>query len=450
MFFFLTFLTYAVVGALVASRRPRNPVGWLFCAVGVYFAGSEALYAYARDPSDAAGSGGRRLGARRGRASPPPWPSCCSSCCSRRGISCPAAGGSPASARSWPRPYGPWRSRSIPVRCARSTASRTRSGIDGAGAVLDPIAGFGPVVLLGCILLAVGGAVARFRRARARERQQLKWLALGAAYLVAVLLAMVVLLLLVDTDQGVWDFVSALLICSGIAALPVAAAVAILRERLYDIDVVINRALVYGALTATLGGAYLAIVLVVGLAIGESDVAVAGSTLAVAALFRPARARIQAAVDRHFFRRRYDATQTLAGFGARLRDEVELECAEQRAAERRARDGPAGPRHAVAQEPAVKRLAWGLCAVCGLLTAAGLAFAAVNETAPVNTLGSPEFDALFSVVYLAFPVVGALIASRQPRNAIGWLFLVAGLGRAIDFAFVGYATAPTGSAGSPP
>ena len=64
----------------------------------------------------------------------------------------------------------------------------------------------------------------------------------------------------------------------------------------------------------------------------------------------------------------------------------------------------------------------------------------MNDAAPVNTLGSPEFDALFSVVYLAFPVVGALIASRQPRNAIGWLFLVAGLGRSVDYAFLGYAT----------
>jgi len=89
----------------------------------------------------------------------------------------------------------------------------------------------------------------------------------------------------------------------------------------------------------------------------------------------------------------------------------------------------------------VRRLAWGLLGLCVALTAAGLAFAVVNRgAAQVNTLGSPEFDALFSVVYLAFPVVGALIASRQPRNAIGWLFLTTGLGRAIDYAFLGYAT----------
>ena len=86
------------------------------------------------------------------------------------------------------------------------------------------------------------------------------------------------------------------------------------------------------------------------------------------------------------------------------------------------------------------RLAWGVCAACFVLTATGLGFLALNDgTATVNTLGSPEFDAIFSVVYLAFPVVGALIASRQPRNAIGWLFLAVGLGRGIDYAFLGYA-----------
>jgi hypothetical protein len=108
--------------------------------------------------------------------------------------------------------------------------------------------------------------------------------------------------------------------------LPLATGAAVLRYRLYDIDRIVSRTVAYGLLTLVLGGGYAAVALVLGQLLGrDSSLAVAGATLAVAALFQPARRRVQQAVDRRFNRRRHDATQTIAAFGARLRDQVELD-----------------------------------------------------------------------------------------------------------------------------
>jgi hypothetical protein len=195
-----------------------------------------------------------------------------------------------------------------------------------AGDIAAEIASLAGVLYLLPVVGAVAGLITRTRRSRGVERQQLKWFAfVGALMLFALLVSAISLIdekRLADT-VGVVGWGSFLLLF--ILGLPAAMGTAILRHRLYDIDVVINRTLVYGALTATLGATYLALVLLIGLTLGTSNLAIAVSTLAVAALFRPARARIQAAVDHRFYRRRYDAARTLETFGGRLRDEIDLD-----------------------------------------------------------------------------------------------------------------------------
>jgi hypothetical protein len=179
----------------------------------------------------------------------------------------------------------------------------------------------------GAALVAAGASlVVRLRRARGEQRQQLKWLAYAAAVAATTQAVNLVTFLLWGIRPGV---LVAAYACA-LAAIPVAAGIAILRHRLYDIDRLINRTLVYGLLTVLLGGVYAAVVLVLGQVFGglgaePPNWVVAGATLAVAALFQPARRRIQAAVDRRFNRRKYDMAQTVEVFSARLRDELDLD-----------------------------------------------------------------------------------------------------------------------------
>ncbi len=175
-------------------------------------------------------------------------------------------------------------------------------------------------VLFGCAVAGVVSVALRFRAARGVERQQIKWFAFGGALMAAGMIA--------GGYLQQYKAFQALFIVS-IQIAPLCVAVAILRYRLYDIDIVINRALVYGATSALLGAGFVAVV-VAGQAIlrpitGGSEIAVAASTMLTVAAFQPIRQRVQGAVDRRFYRSRYDAALTLDRFAARLRDQVDID-----------------------------------------------------------------------------------------------------------------------------
>jgi hypothetical protein len=172
----------------------------------------------------------------------------------------------------------------------------------------------------------VTSAFVRLQNARGDERQQLKWF----AYAAAVLLGAIALGPVAEQIAGPW--VVFVLLIIGLSAIPVAIGVAILRYRLYDIDVLINRTLVYGVLTATLALIYFggvtttqAIFRALTGQEQQPQLAVVVSTLVIAALFNPLRRRIQGFIDRSFYRRKYDAVKTLEAFSAKLRDETHLD-----------------------------------------------------------------------------------------------------------------------------
>jgi hypothetical protein len=195
-------------------------------------------------------------------------------------------------------------------------------GIQGFEAVFRVLQAAGAALLLATTLAAAASMVVRFRRAVGEERQQLKWFTYAAMVSVLVWLGFIV--------TGVADrlpvALGIVIALTWLVAVPAAIGVAMLRYRLYDIDRLINRTLVYGLLTALLGGGYGGLVLVLGQLLGRSSsLAVAVATLTVAAAFQPARRRVQAAVDRRFNRRRYDAAKTIAAFSARLRQQVDLD-----------------------------------------------------------------------------------------------------------------------------
>ena len=198
-------------------------------------------------------------------------------------------------------------------------------GLAGApGVVASVLAGSGGLLHVGSLAAALVCMALRFRSSRGTERQQLRWVAAGAAGAVLGLLAVVGLLTLQDHGilPGAWVVALAL----ALPCVPVSVTVAVLRYRLWDLDRLISRTVTYALVTAVLVVPYLLVVGGAGrLAAGAGSLAVAAATLAAAVLSAPLRRRLQRAVDRRFNRRRYDAAQTIAAFSLRLRDQVDLD-----------------------------------------------------------------------------------------------------------------------------
>jgi hypothetical protein len=313
---------FAVVGALVATNRPRNPIGWVLglipAALVFIIVGETVYYHAARADPDHPGS----LSALGLWVANSVWVPAVILVVVVLPLLFPT--GRPPAPR-W-RMVG-WAALVGGVLMYAGTAFaagplENYPWVDnplGVGWMPSWVSWVGFALWVATSLAAGASIVVRFRRSHGVERQQLKWFTTAAALLVGGFVTSFLLSPVIGEVAG-WAFIAL-----GLLGVDLAVAIAILRHRLYDIDVVINRALVYGALTATLGATYLALVVLIGLAVGRSGFAVAASTLAVAALVGPARARIQAAVDRRFYRRKYDAQRTLEAFAARLRDEVALD-----------------------------------------------------------------------------------------------------------------------------
>lgn len=316
----VAFMAFPVVGTLIASRHPRNAVGWLLLGIGLLTAALVVASGYTRYglvlhpdwnlPATTLGAWIENWA----------WLPLLSTITTLLFLLFPT--GRPPS-RRW-RPVVWIAGAHISLI---TVLSMLEEKLRGDGFLIDNpigISGLGDVEemsllllpLFPLVLLCASSLIFRYRSASYEERQQLKWVAV-AAFLFAV-----------GTTVGEILQLPTILFPLFLGALPASIAVAMLKYRLYDIDLIINRTLVYGGLTALLATTYFGIVVLLqGVipAAGDSDLTIAGSTLAVAALFRPLRTRLQGFIDRRFYRRKFDAQRTLESFSSRLRDDVDLD-----------------------------------------------------------------------------------------------------------------------------
>ena len=321
-------LSCSTVGALVASRRPENTTGWIFCAVGLaaavrHFGAEYAIYALLAEPGS--------LPYGEALAWITSW------------IRVPYFSLFVFAALVFPSgrlPTGRWRwvawLTAIVVAVGTILVAVSPGATRGLGPIRNPFAIEGvPSVarLVETLIFALGivGGIslfARLRHATWAERQQIKWF----AYAITVTATGAILTYTIGEASGIpWvRGIGFVVVMIGLVGIPTSVGIAILRYRLYDIDHIINRTLVFGALTTLLVAVYVGSVVSLqgalrALSGQESQLAVVASTLLIAALFTPLRRRIQSFIDRRFYRNKYDARKTLEAFSTKLRDETDLE-----------------------------------------------------------------------------------------------------------------------------
>ena len=325
-------IAYPTLGAVVASRHPSNAIGWMFCVAGIAISGAGATQLYAEytlytDPGSLpAGDVAFWLSSwlfplglfitpiflfllfPTGRPSSRFWGHVLKVSVAFTILSFLSIMLTPG--RIEPVGFGVENPFGLP-------------GV--AGEIVKGINRFGQMALPIVFLMSLAAFLARRRSAKGVERQQIKWFGYSTALTVTSFAASFTSVALGSQTGGDVAFIIGAI---GLFSIPISSGLAILRYRLYDIDVVINRTLVYGALSAILAGIYIGLVFAFQSLLtpftAESDLAIAGSTLAVAALFRPVRDRVQTFIDRRFYRKKFDAQRTLEDFSSHLRDEVEL------------------------------------------------------------------------------------------------------------------------------
>jgi hypothetical protein len=334
----LPFLAFPLVGALVASKRPENPIGWICLAVGIIWmimlmSTSYGLYGLVVRPGSV------------------PFPAAIGSLGEWMWV--PSVGllgiylvllfpDGRLPSRRW-RPLA-WLSGAV-IILASAGFALSPGPMDGLPGIRNPFglekypwvedATLGVMLLLPlCILASAISLVLRFLRSGGEEREQIKWLAFAASILGLGLSSFLIPGILTPEATGgadpLWQNLLEDAVTLSFAGVAVAVGIAILRYRLYEIDFIINRTLVYGSLTAILAALYFGGIVVLqrvfDVLTGEqSTLAVVASTLAIAALFNPLRRRIQSFIDRRFYRSKYDAAKTLEAFSAKLRDETDLD-----------------------------------------------------------------------------------------------------------------------------